>query len=114
MVVTFTKPRNLAGYRRRFADPFTVVSDQELALYHGVGYERGSVWRVYGWRVIKRYATLLRGGARMTKSEEDTLQLGGNVLVAADGTIAWRYAGAGPDDRPSIDEIVREVKKLTA
>ncbi len=112
VVVTFTKARNLRGYRRRFADPFPVVTDEELELYHAVDYHRCSFWRAYGWRSIKRYAELLRGGARMTKSGEDTLQLGGNILIAADGAMAWRYAGAGPDDRPSIDTIIEQVARL--
>lgn len=112
VVVTFTKARNLTGYRRRFADPFAVVTDETLELYHAVDYHRCSFWRAYGWRSIKRYAELLRGGARMSKSGEDTLQLGGNILIAADGEIAWRYAGAGPDDRPSIDMIIEQVKRL--
>lgn len=112
VVVTFTKARNLKGYRHRFAEPFTVVTDESLELYHALDYHRCSFWRAYGWRSIKRYVELLRGGARMSKSGEDTLQLGGNVLIAADGEMAWRYAGAGPDDRPSIDIIVEQVKRL--
>lgn len=112
VVVTFTKPRNLKGYRRRFADPFTVVTDQELALYRAMGFGRGKVARVWGWRMIRAYIPLLRDGYELEKTNEDTLQLGGNAIVAADGTLAWRYAGAGPDDRPSVDELVAAVASL--
>lgn len=106
MLVTFTKQRNLRGYRRRFADPLTVVTDPDLQLYSALGFGRGSLWRVYGWRTILRYVELLRQGKKMEKSSEDTLQLGGNAIVDPEGKLAWRYKGAGPDDRPSVDEIL--------
>lgn len=112
VVVTFTKERNLAGYQRRFAEPFKVVTDPELELYHALGFNRGSVWRVYGLRAIRRYITLLRGGAKMSRSTEDTLQLGGNAIVDHHGNLHWRFAGAGPDDRPSLDEIIASLRQI--
>ncbi len=112
VVITFTKPRNLKGYRRRFADPLTVVTDENLDLYRAMGFGRGTVARVWGWRMVRAYFPLLRDGYELEKSNEDKLQLGGNAVVGADGTLAWRYAGAGPDDRPSVDELIAAVHSL--
>ncbi len=112
VVVTFTKARNLKGYRRRFAEPFTVVADTELQLYAAMGFGRGSVRRVWGLKMVKAYIPILRGGAKLEKVDEDTLQLGGNVVLDADGTLVWRYAGAGPDDRPSVDDVVEAIRSL--
>ncbi len=111
-MVTFARPRTLRGYRRRFAEPFTVVADEDRSLYRALGFGRGSFWRVWGWRAAKRYIELLRKGHRLEKTDADTRQLGGNVVIARDGTLAWRYAGAGPDDRPSIDELLAAVHSL--
>lgn len=114
VVVTFTQVRNLRGYQRRFADPFTVVTDEHRQLYASIGFGRGSVLRVWGWRAAKKYAELIRAGARPERSGEDTLQLGGNVIVSRDGTLAWRYSGAGPDDRPSVEKVMSELRAASS
>ncbi len=112
VIITFTKVRNLKGYQQRFAAPFTVVTDLDRDLYHAMGFARGSVWRIWGLKAAKRYRELFKAGHRLERATirskgEDTLQLGGNVIVDSLGAIAWLYQGAGPDDRPSIDELVR-------
>ncbi len=111
-MVTFARPRVLAGYQRRFADPFRVVSDEDLSFYRALDFGRGSFWRVWGWRAAKKYIELLRQGHRLEKTDTDTLQLGGDAVLARDGTLAWRYAGEGPDDRPSVDELIAAVHDL--
>lgn len=114
VVVTFANPRVLPGYRRRFAHPFTVVSDEERQTYRALGFGRGAFWRVWGWKAAKKYIELLRRGHRLEKAKDqtDTRQLGGNAVVGRDGTLAWVYAGAGPDDRPTVDEVVAAVRSL--
>lgn len=106
VVVTFTRPRNLSGYRRRFAAPLRVVADEDRVLYRALGLGRGPWWRVYGPGTSRRYAELLRGGRRLERPHEDTLQLGGDAVVGADGRLTWRYRGAGPDDRPTVDDLL--------
>ena len=96
----------LGAHRTHLGVPFRFVADPERRLYTALGFGRGSVRRVWGWRAARRYATLLRAGARPTRSDEDTLQLGGDVIVDADGCVLWRFAGAGPDDRPSVATLV--------
>ncbi len=109
VVVTFTRPRNLAGYRRRFAAPLTVVADEQRTLYSALALPRASVWTVYRWQTIRRYAQLIRAGNRVEPTQEDTRQLGGNAVIDADGRLAWRYKGAGPDDRPTVDQLLAAV-----
>lgn len=112
VVVTFASARVLASYQRRFASPFTVVADEDRLLYAALGFGRGSVWRVWGWRAAKKYAELIRAGARPERSGADTLQLGGNAIVEAGGRLAWRYSGAGPDDRPEVDDVLQQLRSL--
>ena len=112
VVVTFADQRVLKGYRRRFADPLTVVTDEELQLYRTLGFGRGSFWRGWGWKSAKKYIELLRQGHRLEKTDADTRQLGGNAVVGPDGRLAWVYAGAGPDDRPSVDELLEAVQSV--
>ena len=112
VVVTFANPRVLAGYRKRFADLFTVVSDEDRLTYRALGFGRGSFWRIWGWKSAKKYVELLRKGHKLEKTTADTRQLGGNAVVDRDGRLAWIYAGAGPDDRPTVDELVDAVRSL--
>lgn len=110
VVVTFANPRVLRGYRRRFADPLTVVADEERLLYRALGFGRGSFWRVWGWKSARKYIELLREGHQLERTDSDTRQLGGNAVIAADGTLAWVFAGEGPDDRPTVDQIISAVR----
>ncbi len=114
VVVTFTRPRNLPGYRRRFAAPLPVLADEERALYRLLGLGRGSVTRVWGWRSLRSYVGLVRSGGRLDRgpadrTNEDTLQLGGNAVIDSQGRLAWVFRGSGPDDRPGIDRLVEAV-----
>lgn len=100
------------GYRQRFAVPFIVLSDEERHIYRALGFGRGSFWRIWGWKSAKKYVELLRSGHRLEKTTADTRQLGGNAVVDRDGRLAWIYAGAGPDDRPTVDELIDAVRSL--
>jgi hypothetical protein len=120
VVVTFTHPRNLRGYRARFAEPLTVTTDPQRLAYRAFGFGRGRWWRVWGVRAARRWVAVLRGdgparsdvrGALGEARHDDTLQLGGNVVVDATGRVAWWYRGDGPDARPSLDELVAVVRR---
>lgn len=111
-LITFTEPDRLSAYQANHDLPFTVLRDQDRSAYHAFGLGRGSVRRVWGRRAASRYLELfrtdgLRGLARPT---EDTLQLGGDFVVDPDGNLAWGFWGQGPDDRPTIDELVAAVE----
>lgn len=112
-LITFSDPKYLRAYRQRTGWDLPILTDADRSVYRMFDYRRGSVWRVWGWKVIKRYVTLLRSGrvGRMEKATEDTLQLGGNVVIAPDGSVQWVYRGAGPDDRPSVDDIISQVQQ---
>ena len=53
-------------------------------------------------------------GRRPEPAHEDTLQLGGDTLVSADGRIAWIYRSRGPEDRPSVARIQAALSYLRA
>jgi hypothetical protein len=111
-VVTFTARENLADYRLSNDLPFPLLSDPDRGTYRAFGLGRGSIARVYGWRMAKRYWEILRrnGPSGLARPSEDTLQLGGDFVIAPDGTLIYGYWGEGPDDRPPVDELVDAVK----
>ncbi|NNF53752.1 MAG: hypothetical protein HKN03_04830 [Acidimicrobiales bacterium] len=115
-LITFSDPKYLRAYRQRTGWDLPILTDADRAIYRMFDYGRGSVWRVYGWKVIRQYVMLLRSRSlgRMEKATEDTLQLGGNVVIAPDGSVQWVYRGAGPDDRPTVDELISQVQEARA
>lgn len=107
-LVTFAQPRVLAGYRRRFVDPLTVLADPERSVYRAYGLGRGSRWQVWGPKVLGRYAALIRDGGRLERPApgDDLNQLGGDFVVGPDGRLRLCRPQTGPEDRPSVDELL--------
>ena len=111
VLVTFTEPATLVAYRERNALPFVVGTDPDRTAYRAYGLGRGSITRVWGWQAARRYVQILtRSGLRAWRRPiEDTLQLGGDFVVGPDGTLSYGFWGRGPDDRPSVDELIAAV-----
>jgi hypothetical protein len=114
VVVAFAGPESLAGYQHRQGlDHLLVLSDPDRRAYETFGLGRGSVLRVWlDPRVWMRYLQLVLRGRRPELAHDDTLQLGGDALIAADGRITWIYRSRGPEDRPTLAHIRREVTQL--
>lgn len=111
-LVLFTRQRNLAGYRRRFVEPMTVLTDETRAAYRAFGFPRGPWWKVWGPAVWRRYGQLLRRGASFERPTEDTLQLGGDVVIDRDGRIAYLFRSSSPDERPPVDDLLAAVRSV--
>lgn len=111
-LVTFTDSASLATYEAHHDLGFIALRDPDRSGYRAFGLGRGTFTRVWGLRAARRYAELLRGGGfrRLRRPTEDTRQLGGDFVIDADGRLAWGFWGAGPDDRPTVDELVSAVR----
>lgn len=111
VMITFTTLGLLDTYLDDYELPFPVLLDPERDTYRAYGLARGSWHRVWGLRAARRYIELIRrdGLGGLHRPTEDTLQLGGDFVIAPDGTLAWGYWGEGPDDRPSVDDLVEAV-----
>ncbi len=106
-LVTFTDPDNLARHQEQLGLGFPVLSDPDREFYRLFGFGRGSVRRVWGLKTIKRYLQLgLQSMKGLRVPTEDTLQLGGDVVIGPDGRIRFLYRSEGPDDRPLIQDMV--------
>lgn len=109
--VTFAEPAMLAAFERKLDLPYPIWGDPQRTTYRALGFERASWRRVWlDPRVWARYATLLARGRRTERSGQDELQLGGDVVLDAAGRLAWIYRGAGPEDRPGVELLIRAVR----
>ncbi len=111
-LITFTRQRNLQGYRGRLDLPYAVLTDEARTTYRAYALDRGPWWRVWGAATLLAYARLLRRGRRLERPKEDTAQLGGDFVVDRQGRIAYAFRSKGPAHRPSVDELVTVVARL--
>ena len=67
--------------------------------------------RALDWNLLKTFHEIVRAGGfgSLRRPTEDTLQLGGDFVVAEDGTLRYGFWGEGPDDRPTVDELIEAV-----
>lgn len=114
VLITFSEAAVAETYKSAQGLPFPVLVDPDRRSYRAFGLGRGSVARVYGWRALKRYVEIVRseGVGVLRRPTEDTLQLGGDFVVGPDGTLVWGFWGAGPEDRPSVDELISAIGRL--
>jgi peroxiredoxin len=110
VLITFTRPRNLAGFRRQLGLRYPVLADETRAGYRAYGLGRGRWSRVWSLRTLGAYARLLRRGRRLHRPTQDTRQLGGDFVVDRDGRLSFVYRSERPDDRPAVDTLVAAVR----
>ena len=108
-LVTFTRQRNLRGFRALLRLPYPVLADEDRAAYRAFGLGRAPWWRVWGVTTLARYAGLLLRGRRLRRPTEDIRQLGGDFVVGPDGRLVYVHRSKGPADRPSVDELIAAV-----
>ena len=106
VLITFTRQRNLRGFRRLLQLRYPVLADETRAVYRAYGLGRASWRRIWTWRTLRAYGRLLRAGHRLRRPTEDTRQLGGDFVVDPRGRLAYAYRSRTPDDRPAVDELV--------
>ena len=106
VVIAFARVEVVRGYLRRYGLPFEGLADPERAVYRRYGLGRGSVGRVWGPRVWWHYLRAVLRGERPRPIRGDTLQLGGDFLVGADGRLLLVHPGHDPTDRPTVQAIL--------
>lgn len=111
VLVTFTDPASAESYATQHDLSFPVLLDADRSVFTAYGLGRGAIRDVYGWRTLRRYWQVFRstGLGDFHKATEDTLQLGGDFVIAPNGDLAYGYWSKGPADRPAITDIVNHL-----
>lgn len=93
--------------------PFPVCVDEQRDAYRAWGTRRAGVATIFlDPKVWWQYGKLvLGGGERLRRSGKDPLQLGGDFIVAPDGTLAYSRPQRR-DDRPPTAELVGRLEDL--
>lgn len=133
----FAPAGRLARYRAHFGIPETVplLADEGRDVYRTYGMRVGSMADIYGPDTLKQYADYLglslpdamrqfylpKPGKQFTemtrngrtvrlKADEDTRQLGGDVVVGPDGRVLFAHCSRNQADRPAVAAIVAAVR----
>lgn len=92
--------------------PFPVLVDRDRDAYRRWGLARIPWWRLWlDPNVWRQYVTLLTSGMRIRGAGSDVLQLGGDFIVAPDGTIAYSRPQVR-DDRPPVGRLAARMREL--
>lgn len=92
--------------------PLLVDESRQLATHYGM--HRGRAWDLYGPSAIVIYLKLMLRGRWPKRPTNDVRQLGGDVLIDGDGKILLHHVGAGPADRPAVEEILARLSHKNA
>lgn len=104
-------PRHAAHFRRRQDLHLTVLADNDRVSYRAAGAKKGGVGQLLGPSVVaKGLLTTLQTGKMQTRTVGDPAQLGGAMVVAQDGTIAWSQMAKDAGDNISPEELLTAVQ----
>ncbi len=111
-VISFAKVDELKKYQDHFQWKFDLYSDPERKLYQLFGMKKGNTLQVFHPKTVLKYFTYFLQGKKIEKTKDDIYQLGGDILLDSRGEVRARFCSERPDDRPSMDILLNEIKKL--
>lgn len=109
-VVTFEADFMARTYVEDTGLAWPLLIDFERKLYRGYDMLQASFWDVWGPKTWFAYAKELLRGAKLTKSDADLNQRGGDVLIDPGGIVRVHHVGDGPADRPPVDSLLESVR----
>jgi hypothetical protein len=107
--VTFESETRVREYQEKGRLPFPVLRDPRREGYKRFGIERQGTRKIYSPGTIWYYLKSVLKGRKLEFAQSDYYQLGGDVLLDADGSVFWVYQSQNPADRPSVDEILKHM-----
>ena len=109
MAVSFEPRDRLFHLSRELRLPFPLLTDPEMDSYRAYGLQCGGLRQIFSLATILAYVKLLARGRFYHFRRSDLRQLGGDFVVDAEGLIQYQYRSDAPNDRPSVDELIRVI-----
>lgn len=106
-------PRQAAEFRRRQGIQLPVLADEGRVSYAAAGAKIGTVSELLGLKsVIRGIAATARTHRMQTRTVGHPAQLGGTVVIAPDGRVAWAHMSEDASDNASPADILAAVRAL--
>ena len=114
VAVSMSRPEGVARYRAVQPLPFPLLADPDRRAYAAFGLGRTTWARMARPGVLWRYSKFVLKGAKVRRvpEGEDPLQTGGDFLIGPDRRLLWGYTSPDPTDRPTVDQVLTEARKL--
>ena len=107
MLIGQVTPRHAAHFRRRQGIELPVLADEKRASYRAAGAKIATMGELLGPSVVaKGLLTTARTGRVQTRVVGHPAQLGGAMVIRADGTVAWAHMSDDASDNASPEEIL--------
>ena len=105
-------PRQARHFRDKVGlDPLPVLADAERASYRAAGLKRGNLAQLIGPRsVVSGLKHGARSGVIQGRVIGDAAQLGGEIIVLADGTVAWSHVQEHAGDTVAPEVLLDAVR----
>jgi len=111
LIISFGTEYWARAWLQETGSPFPLLHDLERATYqvYGLG---SSFIRVWSPKVMWHYLKLILRGEHMRPVQGDPHQLGGDVIVDADGVIRLIHRSKDPVDRPPVEKLLAVLRNL--
>jgi peroxiredoxin len=108
-------PRQAAAFRRRQGIQLRLLADHDRASYKAAGTKVGAMTDLFSPQTIaKGVLATARTGRTQTRTIGHPSQLGGTLVIAADGRITWSHMSEDASDNASPEEILGAVREAVA
>lgn len=107
VIVTFEQAWRAAQYLEEMRFPWPLLCDTDRSLYAAYGMDRGSAREVMGLQNWKLFLQLLWRRRRLHRPTDDVYQLGGDVLIDAQGIVRLHHVARGPSRRLSVEQLLK-------
>jgi|SRR5678815_1247671 len=106
-------PSFIAGFRDETGWDGAIYTDPSLAVYKAAELKRGVVATLDPRGIATSIKTLARG-FRQGRTQGDTWQQGGVLVIAPGGEVRWHHASDRPGDNASAEQIAAALKPAAA
>src|SRR5262245_52760613 len=106
-------PSFIAGFRETTGWQGPIYTDPSLEVYKAAGLKRGVLKTLNPIGAIRSIGTLRRG-FRQGRTQGDSWQQGGVLVIAPGGDVLWTHASEGPGDNATPDQILAALHQRAA
>ena len=104
-------PRHAAHFRRRHELEIPVLADEKRRSYKAAGAKVATMGELVGPKMLaKGAAASRRHGVVQGRTIGHPAQLGGAMVITADGTVAWSHMSEDASDNATPEEILAAVR----
>jgi hypothetical protein len=108
-------PRQASHFRDKLdLDPLPVLADDKRESYRAAGLRRANLAQLVGPRsVLSGLKHGARSGVVQGRIIGDAAQLGGEMIVLPDGTVAWSHAQENAGDTIAPDDLLGAAREAS-